>query len=461
MSVETLDTPAPAGPEPAEAQGQEPAKPTRGRRILVGSVLGVTTLLLIVGIFALWANRLLFNPDNWSTTSTQLLNSPNIRSTTANYVVDQLYANVNVAGLIKSGLPPRLEPLASPAAGALRNVAVQGVQTALTRPRVQSLWAQANRAADETLIAIINGKHGNVSVNQGAVVLNLSSVVDQIASRIGLPPNLGAKLPHNVANVTIFKSKQLKLVQDIGKAVQHLALALAIAVPLLYALAILLAEGRRRRTLMNVGFALVLGGLLVLVLRRVFISQVVDSLVSDASLRPTARDTVSIATQLLRGAAIGSVSLGVALILAAWFAGPARVATAARKAIAAFVREHPVETYAIALGVMALIFIWDPIYSTGTPAGILVYTALALLGTFVLRRQCEREFPDAQLGDTSARIRAWVANIRHQRQQPPTAAAAATSSTIADQLRGLSDLRDHGAITSGEYETAKAQLLPH
>ena len=54
--------------------------------------------LLIVGIFSVWANRLLFNPDNWSNTSTQLLSNPTIRSSTANYLVDQLYANVNVPG---------------------------------------------------------------------------------------------------------------------------------------------------------------------------------------------------------------------------------------------------------------------------------------------------------------------------------------------------------------------------
>ena len=92
-------------------------------------------------MFAIWANRLLFNPDNWSNTSTQLLQNPDIRDASANYLVDQLYANVNVGRLIKSGLPPRLQPLAGPAAGALRNVAVQGVDAALERPRVQTFWA--------------------------------------------------------------------------------------------------------------------------------------------------------------------------------------------------------------------------------------------------------------------------------------------------------------------------------
>ncbi len=44
---------------------------------------------------------------------------------------------------------------------------------------------------------------------------------------------------------------------------------------------------------------------------------------------------------------------------------------------------------------MALIFIWDPIPATGKAAGIIVFLALAYLGTYVLRHQTAEEFPDA------------------------------------------------------------------
>ena len=180
----------------------------------------MTTLLLVVGIFATWANRLLFSPDNWSKTSTQLLQDPNVRSSTANYVVDQLYANVNVTGLIKQGLPTQLQGLAAPAAGALRNVAVQGAELALSRPRVQQLWAQANRAADQTFIDIVNGRKGAVGFNNGVVSLDLASILNNVASRLGLPAGIASKLPPSVANLVIFKSDQLKYVQNGGKAIK-------------------------------------------------------------------------------------------------------------------------------------------------------------------------------------------------------------------------------------------------
>jgi len=295
--------PDPTEPQDAvTAQAQDPAaapaKISRRRLIGVDVLIGVTTLLLVVGIFATWANRLLFSPDNWSNTSTQLLQNENVRSTTANYIVDQLYANVNVAGLIKQGLPTQLQGLAAPAAGALRNAAVQGAELALTRPRVQELWARANRAADQTFVDIVNGRKGTVGVNQGAVTLDLGSILNNIASRLGLPSDLASKLPPNIATLTIFKAKELKYVQNGGKAIKGLALWLTILVPLLYILALFLAKGHRRRTLMTIGFAGIIAGVLVILARSILQGAVTSSLTHDASLQATIHDVYGIATSI-------------------------------------------------------------------------------------------------------------------------------------------------------------------
>lgn len=128
-------------PIPAQAPARAVRTASHGRMALVNGLIVLTTLLAIMGLPAGFANRLLFNPSKWQDTSTELLQNSAIRSATSNYIVDQLDANLNIAGLIKSGLPPRLDPLAAPAAGALRSEAVKAVDLALSRPRVQSLWA--------------------------------------------------------------------------------------------------------------------------------------------------------------------------------------------------------------------------------------------------------------------------------------------------------------------------------
>ena len=74
-------------------------------------------------IVAIWANRQVLNTDNWTSTSTQLLENRTIRNQIAGYIVDQLYANVDVAGELRAALPERLQPLAGPAAGGLRQLA--------------------------------------------------------------------------------------------------------------------------------------------------------------------------------------------------------------------------------------------------------------------------------------------------------------------------------------------------
>jgi hypothetical protein len=425
------DAPAPGAP--AEASGEAPPARTssRGRLIWVRILIGITTLLLIVAMFSIWANRLLFNPDNWANTSTQLLQNPDIRSGTANFLVDQLYANNDVEGLIKARLPTQLQGLAGPIAGALRNAAVPATELALSRPRVQSLWRRANRAADQTFIAIVNGGKGNVKINQGAVTLNLGAILDDVAARLGLPSDLSSKLPPNVANLTIFKSDRLKTVQNLGKAIKGLALVLTILVPLLYVLALFLAPGHRRRTLMTIGFAAVFAGVLVLFGRQVLQTQITNSLTDDASLRPAIRATIAIGTGLLKEVATAVVFVAVLLVIAAWFAGPGRLPRTAREAIAPFLRERPVPTYAITVGLLVLLFLWDPIPATGTPAGMITFTVLALFGTEVLRRQTMAEFPDARPGSVGHVVSSNWASVRG-RGNPPTTASAATPSTPAE-----------------------------
>jgi Short C-terminal domain len=233
---------------------------------------------------------------------------------------------------------------------------------------------------------------------------------------------------------------------------------LNILVPLLYAVAIFLARGRRRRTLISVGFAWVFAGVLVLLGRSIMESQVTSSLVKDASLRPAVTAVVSIATTMLSTIAGAVVIIGIVLVAAAGFAGRARIAVAARRAIAPFLRDQAGGTFGVVATVMVLIFIWQPIHATGTPAGIIVFSLLALFGTEVLRRGTAKEFPDAQAGATTAALRARARDLREGRRR--AGAPTAGTASLTEQLERLAALRHDGSITAEEYDAAKANLLP-
>jgi hypothetical protein len=220
-----------------------------------------------------------------------------------------------------------------------------------------------------------------------------------------------------------------------------------------------LAPGRRRRTLMNIGLGAVIAGVLVILGRSILRSQIPGSLTNDASLKPTIEAVINISTQILRDVAGAVLLIGAVLIVAGWFAGPARPARAGREAIAPFLRERPVESYAITLGIMALIFIWQPIPATGKPVGIIVFTVLALIGMFVLRRQTAEEFPDAEMGAATRRLRARMSSLRGGRRRPAATPPGNGGNSIPEQLQQLAELRDSGAISADEYQAAKAQLL--
>jgi len=134
-------------------------------------------------------------------------------------------------------------------------------------------------------------------------------------------------------------------------------------------------------------------GVVVFLVRTILVSQVTDSLVKTEPAKPAAHAVLSIGTSMLAEIAGAFVVVGVPLIAAAWFAGPARLATSGRQVIAPFLREQAPWTYGIVDGIMLLIFIWNPIPATGKPAWIIVFLVLAFLGTYVLRRQIAEEFP--------------------------------------------------------------------
>jgi hypothetical protein len=435
----------------------------RARRIWVRVILVLATLLAILAIFAIWANRQLLNPTNWANTSTELLQKATIRSAVSGYLVDQLYANINVSNQIKSGLPGELQPLAGPISGALHGVAEQGAERALEIPQVQSVWRRANRAADQTLVTIVNGGGSRVKIQGGTVSLNLRQIVADLSERLGLPSGLAGKLPASVANVKVITSKQLGLVRNLAKGLHALALLLTIVTVALYALALYLARGQRRRVLMWIGFSLILAGVIVLIARKIAQGQIVPAITTDASIEPAANDAYSVATSLLVQVAGAAIIIGIPVILAAWFAGPSRWAIAGRRFSAPHLRERPNLAFWVTAGLLALVFIWGPIPSTRNPITMLLYAILAFAGAYVLREQIAREFPDARMVSPRAAMGDYFRGIGEKVSRARAATAPAQSSgtfSMAGELERLVALRDRGAITDEEYAAAKRELLP-
>jgi len=365
-------------------------------RWLVRSLIGVATVLGIVAIFAVWANRQLLDTNYWTKTNTKLIESPPIREAVSVYLTEQLYANVDVSGELGKELPSELQPLAAPVAGALKDVVQKGINLLLERPQVQELWSKANQVTHAEFVRLIENKGSVVKLpGGGAVVLDLRPMLGEVAQKVGAPTSIVNKIPPKVAQLRIVSSKQLNTMQKAVNLLRSLALVLPLLVFALFALAVYLAQGRRHQTLIAVGVAFIGAGLVVVVARGIIGTKVVDSLASTEAVRPAAQAAWSIGTSVLADIAWSTVLIGIPLILAGLLAGSTHTAIHLRRRMAPYLRDRPDITFGIVAFILLLLFWWGPIVATKTFTGVLIIIVLAVFGTEMLRRQTAKEFPDA------------------------------------------------------------------
>lgn len=366
---------------------------SRRRRIAVWACIGLAAIIGFVSALTIWVRRQALETDRWVATSSQLLEDDEIRGALSVYLVDQLYQNVDVAAELERSLPEQVKPLAGPIAGGLRELAVRSANTILSRPAVQALWEESNRKAHETLLRIIDDKGELVATGEGDVVLDLRPIVQQLGERLGVSDRIEERLGPDAGQIVIMESDQLGLVQTAAKVIRKLSVLIALVMVLLFALAVYLAEGRRRETLRTVGFTLVGVALLLLVVRRLVGNYLVDALASSTVVETPSRHAWLIGTDLLAGIAWTGIIYGLAVVGAAVLAGPTRAARWVRSQLGPTVRDRPGLFYGLLAAAYALLVLWGPTPAFRQPLWILVFGALIALGAEAFRRLTVRELP--------------------------------------------------------------------
>ena len=325
---------------------------------------------------------------------------------------------------------------------------------------------------------MLNGGGPVVSTKSGVVTLNLHTLVSQLAATLGVSSQvaavqsklqgstgasaraaaqkkLGITLPPANGQLVIMRSNQLGTAQDIANAVKHLAIVLPAIALLMFALAVYLARGRRRRTLRTSGWCFVLIGVVLLLIRRIGGDAVVNGLVKVPSNKPAVHDVWNIGTSLLFALAVAMIVYGIVIVAAAWLAGPTRAATATRKLMAPSLRESPAVAYSAVGAVLLLVVLWGPTPAFRNIWWILLFALLLAFGVTMLRRETAREFPaverDQSLSDSRAK--------RAQARVSTTAPALAGGIGRVETLERLAALRDSGAITTDEYQAEKAHVM--
>jgi hypothetical protein len=493
--VADAGAPADAGTGAQRPSGAEPSA-NRVHRFLVPVLLVLATVIGIGATFAIWVNRQALNTSNWSSTSSRILGDKQVQTALSAYLVHELFTNVDVSADLQKVLPKQLQPLSGPAAAGLQQLAGQLAPRVLASAPVQSAWVQANTAAHKELLRVLAGGGPVVSTQSGVVSLNLHTLVSQLAATIGISSQvaavqsklqgstgatvrtaaqqkLGITLPPASGQLVIMRSNELKTAQDIANAVKSLAIVLPTIGILLFALAVYLARGRRRRTLRTTGWCFVVIGAALLLIRRVAGDAVVNGLVKIPSNKPPAHQVWNIGTSLLHDISVAMIVYGIVIVASAWLAGPTRPATEIRKAIAPSLRESPQVAYYTVGGLLLLLVLIGPTPAFRNIVWILLFAVLLGYGVTMLRRETAAEFPGIKHGQALRDYRDQRAKAHARKAAPPpppatdamvreapvSSTAPAPNSGRVETLERLAALRDRGAITDEEFAAEKTHLM--
>lgn len=327
----------------------------RTRRIGVALLVLLFAILVPVTVTATWAHRTVLDTDTYVSTIGPIASDPAVTAAVGQQITNQIYAALDPEPRIAEVLPPRAAFLAGPIANGARDAIRRAVDKVLTSEQFQNLWVGANRFAHAQIVKVLRGDSEVLQTTNGQVVLNLVPLVnaavqnaeDFISGVVGKTvtlPNvtgdelpsaacakissaLGRPLPETCGQIPLFPADKLTNAQRAVRAFDRLVLLLLIVTPLVAVAAVWLSR-RRRRTLMQLAIAGMLG--LVIVRRTVMWLQ--DELTSGA--KPENRAALSaIVHQVMGGFFTISgwvLFAGLLIVVVTLIAGPYRWAVATR-----------------------------------------------------------------------------------------------------------------------------------
>jgi hypothetical protein len=364
---------------------------SKRRRIVVWTLIVVASLIAFASVLTTWVDRQMLDTQSWEDASADLIEDPQVRAALSVYLVDELYAHVDVASGLGERLPTDVKPLAGTLAGALRQPATDAVDRLLESPRVQQLWIEASAGAQQKLANVLENETGpGIATGNGVVTVNLGELVRTLGAELGLPAAALDRIPSDAGELEVMRSDQLDAAQAGVRSVQVLSTWLLVLVLALYALAIFLARGARRETLRNVGWAFVLVGLSILVVRRLAGSYAVDAL-AEPSSQDSGRRVWLIGTSILAQIGWAAVLYGAGMALGAMLAGPHRAAVAVRGRIAPTLNERPALAWTAVAAVYLALIAWGPTHALRTLWGVALLAAQIAAGIVALRHQTLRE----------------------------------------------------------------------
>jgi hypothetical protein len=331
-------------PDVTDVPDSRAAGSGRGRSVSAVVLLLLAALLTTPAAIAYWGQRTLNDTQRYVATVRPLIDQPQVQDALVTAVSDAIEKQVDVQSVVEnvfSGVitdQARLQKLTGIVTGAVNSLIEQTVRQVVTSSQFREVWIAVNTRLQEALVRLLQGNpSGAVSLQGDQVVLDVSDLITAVEQRLvdrGLTFVQNLPVPTTDKQVVLVTAPRLKQLRTIYAFTHPVARWLIWVVVALYLGAFVLAR-RRPRMAVWIGALLAANALLVAFLiavgRQLFINDLTGTVFGAAS--SVLFDTLL--SYLTRGWQT-FLWLGLVLVVAGWYAGANRPATATRRTVAAW-----------------------------------------------------------------------------------------------------------------------------
>jgi len=307
-----------------------PTGPQWRRRWLSITCAIVAAILLPAAIVTVWARNTVLDTNEYVGTVAPLAEDENVQEAVTFRVTEAIAEAADFRSIAEEALPPEAQVLAGPIESGAKSLIGEVVGVVVASDQFAQLWEDANRAAHETVVPLLEGRGNDlVATEEGRVVLQLGSVaaqaVDQVDERLGT--ELADQIPEDQLNaeLVLFDSTELADAQGLVRLIDNLSWISVILVLALLVGTLLFAERRRLGTL-RLGLAIAVPMLLCLLGYAWARDLYLNGLPADVHNPDAAAATFDILTRFLFRSLRVMLVVGVVALLGAWVVGPSNAA---------------------------------------------------------------------------------------------------------------------------------------
>ena len=227
-------------------------------------LLGLAVVLLVVGNVLFWTGNTVVKADRFADATAPVVRDQEVQQAVAAYTTQQLFSNVDVERAVTDALPQQAQFLAPTIATELRGGTERALQKVLARPQFQDRWNNLLQRSQTRFIDVMRQSGGDGTIDLNDLYQSLSDTLKD--TRLSFLAD--KQLPPKVGNVQIASGSGIQVMHQVVAHINTWRL-LAILLFLLFAfLGVYLARSRRRAVVW-LAFASVVGMLITLVGLRV------------------------------------------------------------------------------------------------------------------------------------------------------------------------------------------------